>query len=225
MENTWFCASMDIEELPRGIQYPNLATPISIVKKYIERFTLPGQMVLDPFAGYGSTLIASEELGRGCIGIEIDKSRYAFSQKHLQNKNSILLGDARKIREYDIPQIDLCFTGPPFFGSETLMKIEGMDCLGSSYDEFLNTISDIFSVVGSKLSNGGYIITLFQNLIVPKNFESPGSPAHLLPIAWDAARLIDKICPLVKEEIWCITAGKGHAPFAGGHGYFHIFRK
>lgn len=38
----------------------------------IERLTEPGDLVLDPFAGGGTTLVACSALGRPCIGVEVD---------------------------------------------------------------------------------------------------------------------------------------------------------
>jgi site-specific DNA-methyltransferase (adenine-specific) len=46
--------------------------PVRSLKPVIEAFTQPGDVVLDPFCGSGSTLLAAKILGRGYIGIELD---------------------------------------------------------------------------------------------------------------------------------------------------------
>lgn len=51
-----------------------------ILTPLIEAFTSPGQIVLDPFAGSGSTLVAAAMLGRGYLGIELDQ-RYATAAR------------------------------------------------------------------------------------------------------------------------------------------------
>ena len=44
--------------------------PIALMKWLVTLVTPEGGVVLDPFAGSGTTLLACKELGRGCIGIE-----------------------------------------------------------------------------------------------------------------------------------------------------------
>ena len=46
--------------------------PVELVERCIANSTLPGAIVLDPFAGSGSTIIAAECLGRICHGVDID---------------------------------------------------------------------------------------------------------------------------------------------------------
>lgn len=45
--------------------------PVSLLKRIIEASTNPGDVVLDPFCGCGTTIEAAEELGRSWIGIDI----------------------------------------------------------------------------------------------------------------------------------------------------------
>lgn len=44
--------------------------PIALMKRIIEASTVAGDIVLDPFVGSGSTLVAAEQLGRSWIGID-----------------------------------------------------------------------------------------------------------------------------------------------------------
>jgi DNA modification methylase len=46
--------------------------PVPSLKPVIEAFSCRGEIVLDPFCGSGSTLLAAKILGRRYIGIELD---------------------------------------------------------------------------------------------------------------------------------------------------------
>ena len=56
---------------------------IHILKPLIETFTTPGQLVLDPFAGSGSTCVAAHRTGRDHIGIELDGNHHGSASKRL----------------------------------------------------------------------------------------------------------------------------------------------
>lgn len=50
--------------------------PVGVLKQLIEIFTDPGDVVIDPCAGSGTTLRAAAELGRNSYGFEIAKEYY-----------------------------------------------------------------------------------------------------------------------------------------------------
>lgn len=57
--------------------------PIELMAWLIERFTDPGDIVLDPFCGSGTTGVACVRTGRRFIGIEIDPTYYAIAQRRI----------------------------------------------------------------------------------------------------------------------------------------------
>lgn len=60
--------------------------PIGCLKPLIEAFTKPGDIVLDPFAGSGSTLLAAREAGRRFVGIELDEAHHRTASMRLQSR-------------------------------------------------------------------------------------------------------------------------------------------
>ena len=57
--------------------------PIQLLLRIILSSTNPGDVVLDPFAGSGTTLVVAEQLGRQSIGIELDSKNVALIQNRL----------------------------------------------------------------------------------------------------------------------------------------------
>ena len=58
--------------------------PIEYMRCIIERFTMPGETVFDPFSGSGSTAVACIQTGRNFIGCEIDPGYFAIAQRRIE---------------------------------------------------------------------------------------------------------------------------------------------
>src|SRR5436190_20610081 len=67
----------------------------SLVEHFISEFTEPGGIVFDPFAGYGTTLVIAERLGRLGFGIELDPRRAEYARSRLSRPERLILGVLR----------------------------------------------------------------------------------------------------------------------------------
>jgi hypothetical protein len=73
--------------------------PVAALKPLIEAFTQPGELVLDPFCGSGSTLLAAKILNRSYLGIELDSRYHAAAKKRLHPD------DIRAYEGFYLPQM------------------------------------------------------------------------------------------------------------------------
>jgi len=98
--------------------------PIALPKKCMELFTHKGEMVLDPFIGIGTTLVAARDLERNAVGFDLNQDFINFTNKRLtqehlsfgeNTKQIAICDDAVNIPKYlDEETVSLCVTSPPY---------------------------------------------------------------------------------------------------------------
>ena len=109
----------------RDIRDKNLhpaAFPISLAKKCIELFTHKGELVLDPFLGSGTTLVAARDIERNAVGFDLNQGYVELSKKRLAQQTVFneatqmaVCDDSRNINEYlDHETVKLIVTSPPY---------------------------------------------------------------------------------------------------------------
>jgi len=95
--------------------------PIALAKKVISLFSHEGELILDPFVGSGTTLIAARDLSRNAIGVDIKKEYielcYERLNKEPENESCQYAIEEDSINVRKIignEKIALVFTSPPY---------------------------------------------------------------------------------------------------------------
>ncbi|MFW9848765.1 MAG: DNA methyltransferase [Candidatus Thorarchaeota archaeon] len=193
----------------------------SLVEYFLHYFSKPGDTVFDPFAGLGTTLLAAEDIGRIPFGIEADEERVEYVRSMIKNKDNILLGDSRRLDEFQIPEVDFVYTSPIFMGcDETMNPLSGFKEPGT-YVVYLDDIQSIFSKMRKFLKPSAKIVVDVYNLQATDT-----RPMTLL--AWDMARSISKVLKFEKEIVVCWQEGeivRSDSPQKNGydHSYCLVF--
>jgi site-specific DNA-methyltransferase (adenine-specific) len=77
----------DVLEYKRDTQVGHPAQkPVSLLIDLLRRSAKPGDRVLDPFMGSGSTIMACDELKLPCTGIEMDEAAFGIAAKRLKSE-------------------------------------------------------------------------------------------------------------------------------------------
>jgi len=223
--------------------------PDEIAEQFIKFFTKPGDCVLDPFAGIGSTMVAAKKLDRNSIGIELYRDYIDFAEKRIASQkgdsvNIVHEGDCRDVLsdlgESCSNSIDFCITSPPYWCQlsqnserQNTRKSRGLKTeygnntkdIGkiSEYEEFLMEQENIFCQVDKLLKKRSYIVVITNNCF--KN-------GRLYPLAFDTFKSLTNIWTPKDEKIWC-QDDKKLFPFGmfnsyvgnRSHHYCLIFRK
>jgi DNA modification methylase len=97
--------------------------PISLSKRVIELFSHQGELVLDPFVGSGTTLIAAQDLNRNAVGFDLQEKYLKLCGDRLNANNGLFTNswqmaiqdDARNISSWLPPEsLSLIWTSPPY---------------------------------------------------------------------------------------------------------------
>lgn len=96
--------------------------PIGLPAKCIELFTHQGELVLDPFSGIGTTLVAARDLERNAVGFDLKKEYVDFTEERLaqhqlyqSTKQIAVYDDAVNISNYlEKNTVSLSVTSPPY---------------------------------------------------------------------------------------------------------------
>ena len=67
----------------KGIKHPAIY-PVKIVEEFLHLLTRPGDVVLDPFIGSGSTAVACRKLGRHFIGYDINPEYGEYARRRVE---------------------------------------------------------------------------------------------------------------------------------------------
>lgn len=166
-----------------------------LAEAVIGEFSLPGQVVLDPFAGFGTTLLVAERMGRSAVGVELLTDRAELIRRRLGG-GSVINGDARDVGKLVDSPVDLCLTSPPYMSvvDHPENPLNAYATLDGHYPTYLAELSDIFRQVAELLRPRGHLV------INVANMEDDGVVTTL---AWDVARAVSEYLIFRQETFLC----------------------
>ncbi len=213
------------------------------MRPFVRQFSQPGDIVFDPFCGFGTTLLAAALEGRNGLGFEIDPARAVLARERLLRHGIAMpvidgtlpqtlvpkkisahtSAHAAQDHRQDTPQsITLCLTNVPYFGccpdaagpQEQLYR-------ASTFADYLQRLREVFYAVRHALSEGGYCIVMVQNITLGE---------RVLPLAWEVARILESLFVACEERVLCyppreLAQSNDATRTDRSHEYALVFRK
>jgi 16S rRNA G966 N2-methylase RsmD len=115
-----------LSELKRGIYFCCGLTKNTMYRPQMMKLACmkyKPEMVLDPCAGWGGRMLGAVSYGAQYIAFEPNTTTYnnLMSMANflgIQNKVTLICDDARNMKQYNLPKVDLVLTSPPYFDLE-----------------------------------------------------------------------------------------------------------
>ncbi|MEM2025311.1 MAG: DNA methyltransferase [Desulfurococcaceae archaeon] len=189
-----------------------------IPRALIEKYSRPGEVVLDPMVGSGTTCVEARLLGRNCIGVDVNYNsailalhrlywleeyarRWIGPVKPVEVENvekswsKIYHGDARSISLIQDSSADLVAVHPPYwniikYGQDG--KAEGDLSRARTLEEYVKLMSEVASELYRVLKRGGYLGILIGDTRIRK---------HYIPVSHSVLQVFLKAGFLLKEEV------------------------
>ena len=180
--------------LPEALAGDDVRYADDLAGYFIQRFSKPGDLVFDPFAGFGTTLFMAEKLNRVGCGIELLPERAAYIRSIIHGKSRIFCASAMDIDHLALPEIDFSITSPPYMSQNDHEEypFAAYRKTGADYRQYLLDIQDIYRQMRTRLKPEAYAVIEISNIV---------HNGMLTTLAWDVARKVGEVIPLVKEIV------------------------
>lgn len=177
----------------------------ALAEHVVQSATDPGDVVLDPFAGYGTTLVVAARLDRVAVGVEVLAEHVAVARSRLAGTGAVVLtGDARRLPTVlagalDRP-VDLVLTSPPYMTSvgHPENPLTGYATDDGDYPTYLHELGAVFAQVATLLRPGGHVVVNVANVVT----AGPHGDV-VTPLAWDVGRVVGEHLTFQGETFLC----------------------
>lgn len=166
----WDYPSQDYGREQQGLPGYRGATPSYVIWNLLQRYTKPNDLVVDSFAGSGTTLDVARDLGRKALGYDVHPAR-----------KDIFRVDARKLPPELTGKVDFVFIDPPYgthleYGDDP-RDIGKLDAAGAAYYDAMDAA---FAEIHRILKPGKHMA-----LYVSDSYVHAGGKGRFFPIGFD----------------------------------------
>lgn len=183
----------NLYELPAEFQSDDVRYSERLVEYFLREFTQEGDLVFEPFAGYGTTLFVAEAMNRIPLGLEYQEKRVQYIRSRIKEPNRILCGDARQLSTYHFPPFDFSITSPPYMGKNDIENpFTAYRTRGNGYKGYLEDILHIYQQISENMAPNARAVIEVANI---KQEDA------ITTLAWDIAKEISKTLKFEGEII------------------------
>lgn len=131
----------------------------AIVDHVISTLSAPGDLVLDPFAGFGTTLARAVASGRRAAGVELLPERVAHIHRAVPSA-STLEGDARSLSLLIDAPVHLILSSPPYMTitHHEADPLTAYEHDGGDYARYLRELGLVAAQCAELLVPGGHLV-------------------------------------------------------------------
>lgn len=161
--------------------------PPELCADLIKTFTKNGQIVLDPLAGVGGTLLGASLCGRKAIGIEIHPKWLTIYKKVCKleglKEHKMIIGDAvKELAKIPKASIDFILTDVPYWNMDKLIHTRSKKAQKSKLskfneqknqtkEEWLVKMSTVFEQCSDPIKTGGYMAIFIGDIYRGKKYH------------------------------------------------------
>ena len=187
--------SSHVEELPAAFQDDDVRYPENLVEHFLQEYTQVGDTILDPFAGYGTTLIVAERLGRIPFGVELNEAKVNYARGKLTRPERLIQSDSRWLETIDLPAISFSMTSPPYMNRDDPQDpFTAYQAKSRGYAAYLQDIRSIYEQLRQHMKPAGTVVVEVANL---------KRAGRVTTLAWDIAQEISQVFHFEGEVVVC----------------------
>lgn len=134
--------------LPEQFADDDVRLSEEVIERYIGQYTSEGETVFDPFAGFGTTLVVAERMGRKGMGYELLHARATYINAML-NESEVKCGDVLSGDLSDVTASLVLFSPPYMNRTDTENPLAAYEAPVESYERYIEELAAVCVKVAS----------------------------------------------------------------------------